>query len=60
MRTAAHFSTVFQLLNIVFVIGVVYVVYYLAVKLPRDLREKSEILANIERILDEINAKIGK
>ncbi|HZK57684.1 MAG TPA: hypothetical protein VFD17_05165 [Clostridia bacterium] len=55
-----NFVVVFQLLNIVFIIGVVYIVFYLAVRLPRDLREKNEKLSNIEKILDEINQKIDK
>ncbi len=52
------FTAIFQLLNIVFIIGVVYVVYYLVVKLPRDLKEKDAKLDNIEKTLDEISKKI--
>lgn len=55
-----NFATVFQLLNIVIVIGIVYVIYYLAVRLPRDLREMNVKLGNIEKILGEINKKIDK
>ncbi|HZX21461.1 MAG TPA: hypothetical protein VFF25_03625, partial [Clostridia bacterium] len=60
MRTIGVFTTIFQFLNIVFVIGIVYVVYYLAVRLPRDLRERNAKLSNIEKILDEISRKIDK
>lgn len=52
------FTAIFQLLNIVFIIGIVYVVYYLVVKLPRDLKEKNAKLDNIEKTLDEISKKI--
>lgn len=52
------FTAIFQLLNIVFIIGIVYVVYYLVVKLPRDLKEKDAKLDNIEKTLDEISKKI--
>lgn len=52
------FTAIFQLLNIVFIICVVYVVYYLVVKLPRDLKEKDAKLDNIEKTLDEISKKI--
>lgn len=54
------FTAIFQLLNIVFIICVVYVVYYLVVKLPRDLKEKDAKLDNIEKTLDEISKKIDK
>ena len=54
------FTAIFQLLNIVFIIGIVYVVYYLVVKLPRDLKEKNAKLDNIEKTLDEISKKIDK
>lgn len=58
------FTIIFQLLNIVFIIGIVcgkvYVVYYLVVKLPRDLKEKDARLDNIEKILGEIIKKIDK
>ena len=56
------FTIIFQLLNIVFIIGIiigiVYAVYYLVVKLPRDLKEKDAKLDNIEKTLDEISKKI--
>lgn len=52
------FTAIFQLLNIVFIICIVYVVYYLVVKLPRDLKEKDAKLDNIEKTLDEISKKI--
>ncbi len=52
------FTAIFQLLNIVFIICIVYVVYYLVVKLPRDLKEKNAKLDNIEKTLDEISKKI--
>ncbi len=54
------FTIIFQLLNIVFIIGKVYVVYYLVVKLPRDLKEKDAKLDNIEKMLGEIIKKIDK
>ena len=54
------FTIIFQLLNIVFIIGIVYAVYYLVVKLPRDLKEKDAKLDNIEKRLDEISKKIDK
>lgn len=61
MRTiGANFVTVFQLLNIVIVIGIVYVIYYLAIRLPRGLREMNVKLGNIEKILGEISKKIDK
>ena len=58
------FTIIFQLLNIVFIIGIIisiaYAVYYLVVKLPKDLRKKDAKLDNIERMLGEIIKKIDK
>lgn len=58
------FTIIFQLLNTVLIIGIVsgivYAVYYLVVKLPRDLRKKDAKLDNIEKILGEIIKKIDK
>lgn len=55
------FSLMFQLLNIALaigiVIGIIYLVYFLLVKLPRNLNERNEILRNIEKTLNEINKK---
>ncbi|HZJ76408.1 MAG TPA: hypothetical protein VFC70_01750 [Oscillospiraceae bacterium] len=53
-------TIIFQLLNIAVIIVVIYAIYYLVVKLPRNLREKNAKLSNIERTLDEINKKIDK
>lgn len=55
-----NFTIIFQLLNIAFVIGIIYVVFYLAVRLPRDLKERDAKLSNIERMLEEISKKIDK
>lgn len=54
------FTIIFQLFNTVLIVGVVYVVYYLVVKLPVNLREKDARLDNIEETLSEISKKIDK
>ena len=58
--TKTIFTTVFQLLNIAFIMGIVYAVYYLAVKLPRDLGERNAKLNNIEKTLDEISKEFDR
>lgn len=58
--TWTNLTIVFQLLYIVFIIVIVYAAYYLAIKLPRDSRERNAKLSNIERMLEEISKKIDK
>ena len=55
-----NFAVVFQLLNIAIIVGIVYMIFYLAVRVPRDLRETNAKLGNIKKMLDEINKKIDK
>ncbi|WP_192929747.1 hypothetical protein [Alkaliphilus serpentinus] len=48
----------FQVINILLMIGLIYFVFYLVVKLPRRIKDNNERLEKIEKQLEEINKKI--
>lgn len=53
-----NFTLIVQLLNTGIIIGLIFAVYYLAIKLPRKLKEREQRLNHIEKVLNEINKKI--
>lgn len=56
--TEFNLTMVFQLLNIAIIIGIIYIIYFLAIKLPENLKERNELLKDVEKSLNEINKKI--
>lgn len=52
-------TLVFQILNTGIIIGVVFAVFYLLVKIPKRIKEKAQEIDRMEKTLDEINRKLG-
>ncbi|MCC5909225.1 MAG: hypothetical protein JJT76_18470, partial [Clostridiaceae bacterium] len=49
---------IFSLLNIAVLVGVVYLIFKLVVKLPKWIKKREEKIDKIEKTLDEINKKL--
>lgn len=53
-------SIVFQLINTIFLIGIIYVIYYLIFKLPKKVKERDKKIDELERKIDTISEKLDK
>ena len=53
-----NFTLIFQLLNTVLWIGIIYFIFNLFIKLPKGLKRNEEKIERIESILEEINRKL--
>lgn len=54
------FSFIFQLINSILIIGMIYIFYYLAFKLPKQMKMNTERLQRIERLLEDIREKTDR
>lgn len=54
---ALDLTLLFQLFNVALLIGIIYFVYTLAVKLPKRLKQNEDKLDRIEKGLEDINRK---
>ena len=52
---ALDLTFLFQLFNVALLIGIIYFVYTLAVKLPKRLKQNEDKLDRIEKGLEDIN-----
>ena len=52
---ALDLTLLFQLFNVALLIGIIYFVYTLAVKLPKRLKQNEDKLDRIEKGLEDIN-----
>ena len=48
----------FQFINITIIIGIVLAIFYIIIKLPKQLKKNEQRLEKIENTLNEINRKI--
>ncbi|MDW7670487.1 MAG: hypothetical protein SCK57_03195 [Bacillota bacterium] len=55
---ALDLTFLFQLFNVALLIGIIYFVYTLAVKLPKRLKQNEDKLDRIEKELEDINRKL--
>ena len=55
---ALDLTLLFQLFNVALLIGIIYFVYTLAVKLPKRLKQNEDKLDRIEKGLEDINRKL--
>ena len=51
---------VFQLINTVLIIGIIYVVFYLIFMLPKQMKMNAKKLEQMEVLLGKINEKLDK
>ncbi|TCO79342.1 hypothetical protein [Marinisporobacter balticus] len=48
----------FQIMNTALIIGIIFFVFYLLVKLPKHMKEKEQKIDRIEKTMHEINKKL--
>ncbi len=53
-------TVVFQLMNTVLIIGIIYIVFYLIFMLPKQMKINAKKLEQMEVMLDKINEKLDK
>ena len=53
-------TLLFQIINIAIIIGIVVSIFFILIKLPKQLKKNGDRLKRIEETLDEINKKIDK
>lgn len=53
-----NWNIIFQLLNTVLWIGIIYFIFNFAIKLPKRMKKSEERIEKIESILEEINRKL--
>lgn len=51
-------TIIFQILNTVLIIGIIYLVFYLVFKLPKHMKAKEQKIDRIEKTMNEINKKL--
>lgn len=51
-------TVLFQIMNTVILIGLIYGIYYLIFRLPKKMKESKDRLDVIEKTLKEINEKL--
>ena len=51
-------TLLFQIINMVIIIGIVGAIFFILIKLPKQLKKNGDRLKRIEESLDEINKKI--
>ena len=54
------FSFIIQLINSILIIGIIYIFYYLAFKLPKQMKMNTTRLQRIERLLEDIREKTDR
>lgn len=51
---------IFMILNITLLLGIIYLVFFLIVKLPKRKSNYEKRLEKVEKLLEEINNKLQK
>ncbi|AOY76802.1 hypothetical protein [Clostridium formicaceticum] len=53
-------TLLFQLFNTLVWVGIIYLIFYLVIKLPKRIKRHEEKIKRIESMLEEINKKLDK
>lgn len=53
-----NFTLIFQVINTLIIVGIIYAIVHLLVKIPKRMKEKQARLDRIEYALNDINKKL--